>query len=248
MAIERDDWPNMRATYVEGHQDGGRIRWLTLHEVADMYGCHPASVRQRAAAESWTEQRAQFQRRLDEERREQRLHEMARIGADLDLRVLRAAATGIGIAEARLREFGAMAMARTTALEQRKDNPGAPLPPAPPSEEVNTVSNTIARWYDLGNRALGDVPTQRLVVEGGRPIQVEHTELTQAQRDERTSAILAVLTAAGALPDGILGNGHGDTDGEGHGVGVLDVGGVETFPGADPAPEDEQVHPDEPGR
>lgn len=246
MAELRDDWPDMRAAYVEGLQEDGRIHWPTLNEVATMYACHPASVRQRAAAESWTEQRATFQRRIEEERRAARAEEMARIGADLDIRVLRAAATGLGIAEGRLREFGMMSQARTAALRLREDNPATPIPPAPPSEEVATLAGTVARWYDLGNRALGDVPTQRLLVEGGRPIQVEHTALTPEERDTRTAGIIAVLVEAGAIPGDIFGNGHGGNGAGGNGHAVLDVGGPSALPGVESDAEDDEVHPDDP--
>lgn len=239
----RPDWFAMRAAYVEGLQEDGRLTWPTLNEIATRWGANAANVRDRAATERWTERRAQFQRRVEEERQAARAEEMARIASDLDLRVLRAAATGIGIAEGRLREFALMGQARTAALREREGNPNVVVPAAPPTDEVATIATTIGKWYEHANRALGDVPTSRLVVDGGRPIQVEHAALTPEERDNRTAGIIAVLVEAGAIPGDIFGNGHGADGAAGNGHAVLDVGGPSALPGGEGDAEDDEVHP-----
>lgn len=244
MVAESDQWPTMRAAYVEGLSENGRVTWPTLNEVAVIGGIHASNVRQRAAVENWVEARATFQRQVDEERQAARAHEMARLGADLDIRVLRAAATGLGIAEGRLAEFGRMTQARTAALRLLDDHPETKLPPAPSSDEVSVVATSITKWYELGNRALGQVPTARLVVDGGRPLQVEHS-LTPAEQDKRTAGIMAVLEEAGVVPRGIFGNGHGAAGGNGAGGDYLDVGGAAQLAGVPGDAEDEPLYPED---
>lgn len=244
MPAESANWPTIRAAYVEGVSEGGHVTWPTLNELAVQWGASPDNVRRRAATENWTEARAAFQRQVEEERRAVRAAEMARLGADLDIRVLRAAATGLGIAEGRLAEFGRMTQARTAALRELEHTPGTKLPLAPSSDEVSIVATSITKWYELGNRALGQVPTARLVVDGGRPVQVEHS-LTQGEQDKRTAGILAVLEEAGVVPHGIFSNGHGTASGNGSGGDYIDVGGAAHLAGEPGNAEDEPLHPED---
>lgn len=239
----RVNWLALRAEYVEGITDtNGQHHWPTYAELSARHHVNASNIRDRGSHEHWPDLRAQFQHTIDEERRAARATEIARIGADIDLRVIRSSAIGLGIAEARLEEFGRMATQRATSLRQQNGNNQPPPPPAPDVDSVAVLARTVREWYDLASRALGtDNPTLRVTMANG-PLSLD-VELTAGERDVRTAAILAVLMQAEELPGDVLVNGHGN--GDGVGAAVIDVGSRTSSNGGVAAAADDEVHPED---
>lgn len=226
-------WIRMKAEYVEGINDGGRVRWPTLDEVALRGNTNAANVRKRAARDGWGVEKAAFQRRIDQQRAEQRSTEIATLAADLDVHALRLARSGISVTAARLAELGAQVQQRAEILRQQREGlSNASPPPAPDSDEVRILARAATDWYDLGLKALGQEAPQRLVIEGD---EAHPLRLDVHQRDERTVRIMNILSDAGVLPD-VNGNGGGGLVLEAVGGPTQGAGG-----GAD-APE-QPVHP-----
>lgn len=224
------DWPAIRADYIEGISQGSMRRWPTYEDLATKYECNAVNIRKRGSEERWMDERATFQRRMDEDRRAQRSHELATLAADLDVNALRIARSGMSVTAARLSELGQMAQERTLALQNNGDR--ATAPPAPDSDEVRTLALSAKDWYDLGVKALGAEPAHRLVVSGDPDAPIE---IDIAQRDQRTVGILAILSEAGVLPDDLSAI---DVDSS-----VERGRAVEAGPPTDA--ENEQVHPDD---
>jgi len=227
----RHNWARIKAQYTEGiTDDRGQTRWPSLREVAELNNVHSGKVRDRAAAERWTTEREQFQARIESIRRNERATELAALGADLDVNALRVARNGLAVTAARIQELGQQAQTRAEALRQSGGRIGAGLPPAPDSEELGVLSRAAGQWYDLGTKALGDIPTQRVELDLG--VTLEQAEVSMSD-DERAVRLVQILTEAGVLPDA----GPGD---------VLDVdGGPARSLEAGTRPEDEPLHPED---
>lgn len=228
-------WTDIKADYIEGVVTNGARRYPTYDDLAIKYGCHTQTLRKQGADERWLDARAVFARRVDNERSEARIAELASLGADLDLSALRIARNGLAVTAARLSELGTQAQARTAAL--RSPEPGATLPAAPDSDEVGLLARAASAWYDLGQKALGqEAPARRVILSGDpdAPIEVDVT-----RRDERTLRIMAILQETGVLRSDLE---RGDDTGHL----AVEVAGSEARPvgsGTDAAHE--QVHPGE---
>lgn len=107
MPARRNDWPTLRAAYVEGHiidpqRDPYSRAWPTLEEVSTLHGVAFNTVRRRAAQEGWTTQREEFQAEVERERRrwliEQRVEQATRV----DDRGLSSAEAGLALVGMRL--------------------------------------------------------------------------------------------------------------------------------------------------
>jgi len=199
------DWEDIASQYIEGTTGPeGTLVWLSMEEIAERNSVAASNLRRRASREGWTDQRALYRQRSVAERQNERIAEMARLGADLDLSALRVARSGLIITARRLGELGQMAQARAEEIEARRadgmSTSTAGLPPAPSSEEVNTLGRAATTWYELGTKAIGDVPRSEVVVD----VEVSG-ELDVATRDARTQGILAVLLEADALPGELRG-------------------------------------------
>lgn len=226
----RYNWPRLKAEYVEGITGtDGKVYWPSFSEVAERNHALSQNLRTRAAKEGWTGERAQFQRRIESQRQNERSTELAALGADLDVSALRVARNGLAVTAARMQELGRDATLRAEAIRQaggRTTTPGTP--PAPDSDELATLARAANSWYELGTRALGDVPTARLEVD----LDVDVTAtLDSSQRDSATLAVMAILQEARLITDGTV-----DTRD------VLDVGGgpaLDVGVGGDP--ETQQV-------
>jgi len=220
------DWVAIKADYVEGVSQGQTRRYPTYEDLGTKYECNAQTIRRRGGEERWTEDRATFQRRVEEDRRAQRSHELATLAADLDVNALRIARSGMSVTAARLAELGQQAQMRTMALQNGTD--ASTIPPPPDSDEVRTLSLAAGSWYDLGVKALGAEPASRLIVSGDPDAPIE---LDITARDTRTVSIIGILADAGVLP-------HGDD---------LDrltgrAGAIEA--GSTPHAEDEPIHPE----
>lgn len=206
------DWPAIKAAYVEGVEVDGKLTWPTLDESARAHEALPHKVRERAAAEGWTDERATFQRRVELERREERSAELARMGADIDLAALRIARSGFTLTAARLQELTGVQAARQE--EQAGNGEGttpAPMMHTMPLDalELQRLGLAARRWFDIAREAIGDVPTTSLHISTPDGVQVEHSGTVET-RDTRTREILLALVDARVLPEALrdaIGNG-----------------------------------------
>jgi len=119
------DWPAIKADYIEGVTQGQGRRLPTYEDLATKYDCSGVTLRKRGAEERWMDERATFQRRMEEDRRQQRSHELATLAADLDVNALRIARSGLSVTAARISELGQQAQARALALQQTPNSPTA---------------------------------------------------------------------------------------------------------------------------
>lgn len=232
---QKYDWPTLKRDYVEGIEVDGKLTWPTFNELSERHGVWSSNVRDRAAIEMWTTDRAAFQRRIEMQRQQARSQELAALGADLDLQALRIAKNGLTITSARLGELGQAAQERMEAIRQAGGKVTAETPKPVDSEELGTLSRAAVQWYALGSKALGDDQRMRLDVEVAAEIAVEATV-----RDQRTVGIMAILADINKLEPGV--------------EDVIDVAGgrLQVAPGGDedsPGPaadaEGQQVHPDD---
>jgi hypothetical protein len=216
----RYNWLRLKTEYVEGISDpDGRVRWPTYEEVAERNNVLARNIRRRAAQEHWTDERATFQRRIELQRRTERSTELATLGADLDVNALRIARNGMAVAAARLQELGMQSQLRTEALRQSGGAPAAGTPPAVDSDEVRILARAATDWYDLGTKALGDIPHAKVELEAS--LAVDASIDVTMDGNERTARILTILNDAGVL------------NGRGHAGGAAEVGALEVGPGAD---------------
>lgn len=186
----RHDWTAIRAAYVEGVPDDDTTLWLTLDEVAARYGVNANSMRRKAAAEQWVEERAAFQRRIEIDRQQQRSAEVARLGADLDVRALTMARDGMAITAARMQELGMAAQRRIKALSNNQ----VPADPPVESLELDRISRSAAEFYAMGTKALGEAPKFDISVHADEDVEPEDL------RDAESLGIMAILREVGALP------------------------------------------------
>ena len=107
MGARLNQWPSVRAAYVEGwipnpDQQPFTRAWPTLEEVAVTHGMKITTVANRATQEGWGNQREQFQLEVDQARRrwlvEQRTDRVTRV----DDRGLSAAEAGLALVGMRL--------------------------------------------------------------------------------------------------------------------------------------------------
>lgn len=171
----------MRADYVEGIPgDGGRVHWPTHDELATRYGRHADTVRKRAARDRWSEQRATWQRRVEQQRQEERAGEIARIAADLDLTAVQLARDGLTITRARIQELGLLAQQRVQQIAQGAD---PRVVGAVDSLEMDRLARAADTWYLLGLKAIGQTP----------PIPLELQLPGEVDADERDADAIGVL-------------------------------------------------------
>lgn len=222
----RYNWTRLKAEYVEGISDAdGRVRWPSYAELAERHDVIAKNVRRKAAAEHWTDERATFQRRVEQQRQHERSTELATLGADLDVNALRIARNGMAITAARLQELGMASQLRAEAARQNGGSPGAGAPPAVDSDEVRILARAATDWYDLGLKALGDVPR----IEIDATLDVDGSIDVTMDDSERAARILTILTDAGVL------NGRDDSlDVASRTAGALDAGAI---------PERQPLHP-----
>ncbi len=201
----RYDWVLVKEIFVEGLTDtDGQRQWPNLREVSSYHGVPYNRVRERAAKEHWTEQRAVFQAQVERSRQTKRADELATEAVQLDATALRLSKAGLGLLGARLADL--VKQERSRAEDgQNADDPLArfmPQPPAVNAREIEQLSRAATAWHVLGGRALGEIPITRteLTGLGGAPVQVASVS-TQLQADnpERLSETIEVLRRAGVF-------------------------------------------------
>lgn len=172
---QRYDWPSLRAAYVEGYvTDEGERRFPSLREVAELFEVPPQRVRERSAREHWTDGRAAFQSNVEKVRQERRSSELGKEAVDLDKRALQVSKNGLQLVAARIGEI-AQELQRVNALRAAGGPEADFLPSAVNAGEQVQLARAASEWHALAQRALGEVPTQRVEVTGtgGGPVRTD---------------------------------------------------------------------------
>lgn len=180
------DWPTARALYVEGVPGpDGTTTWPSMRDVAERMQVNLRSLGQRAADEEWVRQRAMYQRRVEEARQQERVEEIARLAADVDVAALKAARDGLSITHARIQELGVAANRRMQALADRQ------VPNDPPSDalELERLARAVDGYYTTAVTAIGLAPRTPL----DALLQRVETETDAETRDARTIGVLALI-------------------------------------------------------
>lgn len=92
MAKPIHHWPDIKAEYVEGIVDQkGNRAFLSMQEIGIKYGIPPASIRRKAARDSWLLERNAFVTKWEQARQEKRSEALAGQAAEFDIKCLKVA-------------------------------------------------------------------------------------------------------------------------------------------------------------
>lgn len=134
----RQDWPIIKRSYVEGTPGEAGVTWPTLNDVAAAHGVSDKLVRERAAAEGWRAERDLFQAKLEQVTREKRTTVLAARAADFDSRTL-------NVAEA---------IVQQVAVHLKKSaDAKTPLK----LDDLRKMGGTVRNAQFVGRLAMGDV-------------------------------------------------------------------------------------------
>lgn len=171
----RYDWPGVRMVYVEGTvNDAGERNFPSTRELGDLFDIPYNRVRERCAREHWVDLRSAYQANLEKVRQERRIDALSKEAADLDRMALQHAKTGMRLVGARMAEIAQEVQERQklrASIEATPDIYG----PSLDAGEMNTLAAAVQRFYEIGQRALGEVPTVRTEITGpgGGPVRTD---------------------------------------------------------------------------
>ncbi len=199
------NWPYIEEIYVEGVLDDGlkQRTYLSLAEMARVYDIPPSSLREMSRECKWTEKRMAFQNHVVLVRQKRRISSIARDSIGLDTAGYKAARHGLSLIGKRLNEID-------LEMNVRMEEGGhvseiSPMNPA----EMKALAQAAESWHDLGLKALGEIPIQRVELTGadGGALQVQHqlkpTEIMESYDGNRLQQLFLAADAAGvALPRG----------------------------------------------
>lgn len=203
----RYPWQEIKQVFVEGRVlDTGERDWPSMTVIADlMGGLNPTRIREKAAREKWTDQRAAFQAHLQKVRQERRAAALSKDAVDLDSKALTVAKMGVQLVTVRVGEIVRAVQEKQQAKARGEDDDDFGLP-AVDARELDTLARAAAAWHALGGKALGEVETTRteLTGVGGEPLQVRHSVKEELARDdpERLYAFAQALERAGIALSG----------------------------------------------
>lgn len=207
MKLRKYDWPRLKQLYVEGSvSDDGERTYPSMRQLGEMEDVPENRIREMAAKQGWTTERAIFQSRIEQIRLERRAKELGAEQVELDKRALQAAKIGLQLVGARMGEIAKQFSARQKQAQEDGDDFGSPSLDA---RELETLGRAAAGWHALAEKALGEVPTTRteIVGAGGGPVDVRSTVRAELTRDDpdRIAAFIVALDNSGAA--GLLSGG-----------------------------------------
>lgn len=201
---QRIDWPRVRRTYIDGLPGPKGVTdrvYPTLNEVAEYHGINASSVRQRAAAEHWTDDREAAQLELDAQLRERRARTRADALTAIDDRAIAAGRMGLELVGRRLAEI-AEAVERNASRPERDR-----APTVIDAREVDALSKAAQGWYSLTVRSLGIDPETGGT--GARPT-TDTPDVRREMTDGDADRLIAFAATARAI--GLDLGGSGDED------------------------------------
>lgn len=198
---KRHDWEAVRLAYVEGAlDDDGLVQFPNLREVSEMHGVDYSRCRQHAAREGWKEQRAGFQRQIEDARRAERAGEAARQMETIDDQALRAARTGMVLTLHRLDEVARAV--REARAPQSQDDGMAELYEPLDVKELKDLARTAREWRELAAQSLGiAVGTTAVEIsgQGGGPVDLRQELMLDDSENSRVTGIIVAMERAGLL-------------------------------------------------
>ena len=150
MGARYQQWPTVRAAYVEGFIPNPDTEpfsrsWPTLEEVAAVHGLSIHTVTSKAGRDGWTDQREQFQLEVDQARRrwlvEQRSERVVRV----DDRGLSAAEAGLALVGMRL----------THMLRQQEPQAASARGQTVDARELSALGLAGKRFLDMKAQVMG---------------------------------------------------------------------------------------------
>lgn len=216
--LRKYDWPRLKLLYIEGSVDNdGNRSYPSMRELGEREDVPENRIREMAAKQGWTTERAVFQANMERIRLERRAKELGEEQVNLDKRALQAAKIGLQLIGARMGEIAKQFQARQQQAKEDGDEFG--MTPSLDARELETLGRAAAGWHALAEKALGEVPTTRteIVGAGGGPVDVRSSIRAELTRDDpdRIAAFIVALERSGAAGV-LLGN-----------AGALNAGGGE---------------------
>lgn len=223
--MSKYNWPRLRMIYVEGSvSDAGERTFPSMREVGVLEGVPEQRIRERAAKEGWTQERAAFQGRIERDRQERRNKELTQQAVELDTRALTVSKMGLQLIAARVGEVAKSLQKRNQELqraEAENREPDLYGLDGVDAREMETLSRAAIGWHALAGKALGEVPTQRLELtgRGGGTLSIDHNvraEITKDDPDRLAALVVAFNRAglAGLAPQALGPGSAGGTDQE----------------------------------
>lgn len=194
------DWEPARNHFIE------TAGTLTLKEISETYGINYDTLRERAAKERWTYQRAEYQITRQKAEKEKRLVKLAGEAVKFDDNSLQAAKIGQTLIAGRLAQIAQLFQAGGQTFEAAlsKMRSGKPVELHELRSTINykellSLGQALTLFQDAGRKALGtDVDRLEITGADGGAVEVVsiNAELNKPDLD-RMGKILEVMQRAG---------------------------------------------------
>lgn len=217
------NWESIYREFVEGIAEGPGPEdrtFPTLKALAERHGPAYVTIRERAAAERWTEKKEQYQAQVAFDRQKERSKRLAKNAGEFDEKSYKVGDIGINLVMMRLAEIAQEAQAKKPVRDAAMQNlaNGVPiddkdLRSAIWSREIEGLANAAERFQNIGMKSLGtDVQRHTLSGPGGGPIEVDGVVAPtinigqEIMRDdpERVAALIKSFGDAGLIPQGMI--------------------------------------------
>lgn len=205
--LDQDDfkvynWPYLEELYVEGvlNPDVRQRNYMSIAEMSRTYDIQVSTLQLVAREEGWRDKRQAFQNHVVRVRQKRRIAAIARDSVGFDSKAFKAATRGLNLIHNRLGEI------HIEMKHREQDGLHAseitPMNPA----EMKALAQAADTWHDLGLKALGEIPTQRVELTGpdGGKLEVHHemkpTEVMETYDGDRLDQLYRAAEAAGVAP------------------------------------------------
>ena len=206
------DWDALRVQFIEGiTKDNDEREFVNLKELALRSNVPYERVRERAAIESWYQNRQAYQLQLAKQRQAKRITELSKESLDFDSSNIKLAKMGVGIITARMGEIARDIQEQNKRRDEalKLQAAGFQIDPqdlisAIDSKELEMLARAAQSWQQVGQKALGtDVIKHEISGQiENIDIDVQVTSITaELGRDdpERLAAFLHAAQRAGLL-------------------------------------------------
>lgn len=180
------DWMTVKAEFVEGVVDEEGVRWWpSFGELAQRHEVSSGTVSRKAREGGWPDERRDFQRSVEVERRRRRVELLSAEAADVDVRAMRAASLGMD-SVIELLETAKKDLSMGVQVEPR---------------ELDALARAARQYHELADKVVGGQDDGLLVEAAGG---VGFADALSVDDGERVEALMDVLSRTGLLelPDG----------------------------------------------
>lgn len=213
------NWDVVYREFVEGIPNGESEddrSFPTMKALSERHGMAYQTIRERAAAERWSEKKDSFQAQVVMERQKQHAKKLAKNAAEFDEKSFKIGDVGVNLITMRLVEIAQEAQAKKPVRERAIQNLAAGIPidekdlrSAIWSREIEGLANAAERFQNIGMRALGtDVQRHSIVgdinVEGALAPTINVGAEIMRDDPERVAALIKSFGDAGLLSPEIV--------------------------------------------